>query len=609
MPKSTKKRLLLRIETVLKRLSKDLELDPHDLAYVLARTRAEGPSFVTKTLPQFAKYALACVQAGRFLTVAESGFTHFQWRRGAPVFMAGLLSEALSSTADAAKTATALARIRQFCEYFYKTCFGFEQSTLRAAENRYLTTDEQLCEPNKEWADTARRVFLNLFPLSARLLPHDLFSDGTRDGPGSFAGSESVASWGLTYEQYKRLPGHVIGSCRADLAGYAGYFKSYPSSPERVNLAREGKVADLRFVSKDSRGPRVISKEPYLLLKAQMAFQDKWVKILEKESRNRINFRDQSVNQELCRRASIDGKAATIDLKDASDRVSLSLVRTIFRDCPGLRFMVRNLRSTHVRLPSGRVHRLKKFANMGSGTCFPVLSVVVFLAATIGVARSLAIPYQDASRLVYVYGDDLICPTRCAMEVRTSLEQAGLLVNQDKSYTRGPFRESCGADYMRGYAVGPVRLTLRSAGLAPVRDYRNGVVPIDTDGSVLQLERHCRELVDHGLDNLATYYYGILERRLGDLPKVARLSPALGRYSLGEIPTLASREAYVPRSVHKFTSGACPYKGIGQALKASDGLGTDWNLIPLRYQIVLKKTVLEGASFAMYGLPDWVPSA
>lgn len=55
-----------------------------------------------------------------------------------------------------------------------------------------------------------------------------------------------------------------------------------------------------------------------------------------------------------------------------------------------------------------------------------------------------------------VYGDDIIVDHRLRYALPLVLKHFGFLVNSDKSYTSGSFRESCGADFYQGYNVRPV---------------------------------------------------------------------------------------------------------------------------------------------------------
>lgn len=595
-----RKRVLLHCRSIVKKLAIDLTIDPFSENYVLSRLEAEGISFLTKTLPRFSKFALTCCDRG-FISRDRSELTSFAWKRSSPAFLAGLLEKAISGCASA------LFRIRQFCDYFYKTVFSFTKNELADAAEKYICTDDEYEFSKIDWkmVEMGRKALFRLFPRLCSVTPDEVFGkSSTRDGPGAFASSGFIAkSHNVTFEEFKKLSTGTIGSHPRELDAYSGCFRAYPSSKEILLSQPDRKIADLVFVPKDSRGPRTISKEPYFLLKAQMAFADYMCRDLTMESKGRINFQDQTVNQHLSEQASVDGEKATLDLEKASDRLWLEVLRRMTLHVPFFRFIIRRMRSTHVRMPDKTVRRLKKFANMGSGLCFPTLSLVVFVASVLGVQATFHTSLELAAEMVYVYGDDVIVPKEAVLRVAESLKSFGLIVNNDKSFWQGNFRESCGADFYHGKSVAPVRLRLAGCEFDTVKEYRNGVLPVVSDSGILQLERHARELVQSGLIATSDYYYDNLENKLGPLPYVHMDSKGLGRVSLCENPKSVEQKLYVPFPVKKVTADACGYKGLGRAFKSQQGLGEDFCLTPLRRKLKLKRVVLGPAEICMYGDP------
>lgn len=605
-----RKRLVVHMRSVLARLARDLLLDPCDKHYVLRRLHLEGPSFVTKTLPAFSKYVLLCCEKQQWLSAPSVGLTNFAVKRNFPLFMRGLFIKAVTGCA------ISLSKIRQFCEYFYKTCFGFEKNTIKRAEQKYCTTDEEYDYEKIDWGKVSeiRKRIPTIFPSLAALVPSDLYRlVRPHDGPGAFADSENITRYSrFSIWEYKKLPGEKIGSCGQAQRPYAGYFRSYPSSPEPIKLCSVQTISDLRFVPKDSRGPRVISKEPLHLLRAQMSAGKAISRVLEEDTSGHVNFTDQTVNQTLARESSKTRKKATVDLKEASDRVWLAVVRALSRHCPALRYAI-TLRSTHVRLPSGRILRLNKLANMGSGICFPFLSLVVYATSVVAISVVHRLSINDAKACVNVFGDDLIVPTEYLSAVLLWLKSVGLVANDDKTFSQGYFRESCGGDYYHGIDVAPVRLRLSNEGLDPVKSYRNGSFPIISAAGLNQLDRHCRELRLGGLNSLADYYYGQLKARLGDLPYVSLDSPFLGIFDPSKIILGVSQKCYIPKVAYTLSDALCPYKGLGQSFASRDGLMQDWCLTPLRRHLQLKRRVPEWSELACFGrteqleevFPEW----
>jgi len=59
---------------------------------------------------------------------------------------------------------------------------------------------------------------------------------------------------------------------------------------------------------------------------------------------------------------------------------------------------------------------------------------------------------------VIVYGDDIIVPAHEYTRVASALKSFGFKVNEKKSFYKGHFRESCGADFFMGYDVSYVKV-------------------------------------------------------------------------------------------------------------------------------------------------------
>jgi len=183
--------------------------------------------------------------------------------------------------------------------------------------------------------------------------------------------------------------------------------------------------------------------------------------------RGLIGLNDQVPNQELAKEGSISGLLATLDLSEASDRVSMELVETVFARFPHFLEVLKATRSTHASLPpeynKGITIPLRKFASMGSALCFPVeamvfLTIIVSALLESGVFTRLG-PKQlySLQGSVRVFGDDIIVPTRHAVDVIEELEAFGLKVNRHKSFWTGKFRESCGKDWYDGHDVSYVK--------------------------------------------------------------------------------------------------------------------------------------------------------
>jgi hypothetical protein len=217
------------------------------------------------------------------------------------------------------------------------------------------------------------------------------------------------------------------------------------------------------FVPKTQKTPRVIAIEPVCMQYIQQGILRWLVPRIERGryTAGQVNFTDQSVNQKLALVSSKDSRFATMDLSEASDRVSSYLVDAMLESVPLFREHVFACRSTRAKLPDSTIVELSKFASMGSALCFPMEAMVFFciiVAARIRNANRHVTPrsVQKYSRDVYVYGDDLLVPSDEAPFVGHWLSIFGLKVNENKSFWTGKFRESCGTDAYNGDDVTPV---------------------------------------------------------------------------------------------------------------------------------------------------------
>lgn len=217
-------------------------------------------------------------------------------------------------------------------------------------------------------------------------------------------------------------------------------------------------------VPKTMKARRVIAIEPSYVMYIQQAL---WKSIRDETEgddilSNFIGFTDQTPNQRMAREGSINGTLATLDLSEASDRVSIQHVENLLRNHPHLREAAFAARSTHADV-LGRVIKLHKFASMGSALTFPLEAMIFLVIVFVGIERALNSPLTKRSinsfiGHVKIFGDDIVVPNEFAASVASELEAFGLKVNANKSFWSGNFRESCGKEYWRGYDVSVVRL-------------------------------------------------------------------------------------------------------------------------------------------------------
>lgn len=192
------------------------------------------------------------------------------------------------------------------------------------------------------------------------------------------------------------------------------------------------------FVPKNSKTDRSIAVEP----RWNIFFQKGVGRYIRRRlGKFGINLDDQTVNQRLAQTGSATGKYATLDLKAASDTVSREIVWELLPiDWADL---LDRLRSKVGSL-QGSPLIYEKWSSMGNGYTFELESLLFF---------AICSAFTDD---ISVYGDDLIVPSEHYHEVVEALHFFGFSTNVEKSFSAGPFRESCGADYFSGVKVTPI---------------------------------------------------------------------------------------------------------------------------------------------------------
>jgi hypothetical protein len=295
---------------------------------------------------------------------------------------------------------------------------------------------------------------------------------------------------------------------------------------EMVSIVSMGQELPVKVtpVPKTLKGPRIIAIEPCCMQFAQQGIRNWLYAKIESHwmTKGHVNFRDQSINQELALDASSTGQFATIDLSDASDRVPRELALEMFSSHPDLQAAVDACRSDSAVLPDGRiVSPLRKFASMGSALCFPVEAMYFYTICVVALLKEQNLPatprnVYNVSRGVYVYGDDIIVPSTNATTVLDHLQKYNCKVNSNKTFTSGSFRESCGIDAYAGVSVTPTYLRhMRPENRRQSREIVSWVAT-----SNLFYKR--------GYWRTTSFMRKCIDKLVGRLPYVSDTSPALG---------------------------------------------------------------------------------
>lgn len=212
------------------------------------------------------------------------------------------------------------------------------------------------------------------------------------------------------------------------------------------------------FVPKNWKTDRLIAIEPSFNVWCQLGAHEVLASRLAATGNS---ITDQTRNQELARVGSITNSYATLDLSSASNSLTTACVLTLLQP-PGCHnpwySYLCQVRSPTMEV-EGTPTRMEMFSTMGNGATF-VLETIIFLC----VAR--AVHSRLGGNSPSVYGDDIICDVSNVALVQRTLGFLGFRLNTEKSFSSGPFRESCGADWYNGKNVTPVyvdRLPLKKA--------------------------------------------------------------------------------------------------------------------------------------------------
>lgn len=455
---------------------------------------ARGLTFFTLDLPSLDEVLLQTLENGRlpgssFLTKNRSR-TDLR-----PRFLYGLWSHVIDSHGCLLQDAdpNAIFFLRQIFCFCKKLRVACSANRTENARRQYHAIESELLPPALRWQEDAidldrRCSFTDSFD-PRRLSERDMFNVVSEertirpvlrdlDFVAGLLASElgyfsPVEEGGSLVDEYRHGPGSVSDAdCRAfkydfphwdakldasfpyDWCGNASIIPdTWPSCHEPPSK--------LIAVPKTAKAPRLIASEP-----VSHQWCQQWIKneIVERSRHSIIgkfiSFDDQTLSQRLVESSSQTRSLATLDLSSASDRVSCRHVEALFganasllRLCHAARtrWVVDNLSTTREFL------QLKKFAAMGSALTFPVQSIFFLACALASLGCRSKKDVLSWVGKVRVFGDDIIVPNQAYAQLTSLLTHLGLVVNSQKSFTSGYFRESCGKDAYKGYDVTPVK--------------------------------------------------------------------------------------------------------------------------------------------------------
>lgn len=468
---------------LLAELGQELGVDTdHDRKTAVGRLESEGDGFLAITLPKFRKTLERSLAEGKW--VAQS-CTAFAMHKGLPRFLGGFL-ELIFRRADGVildePNPDAIRAFRQITGLFgsfqpegdLANGAGVSDRRLRAAFRGYIETDTQVLQHSRaltgEQLAEFRRTLDVVFGRLLRKLEYSVRTGALR--PRHTTGGTADRLRGNKKYTFPEWTDRL-----EELFPYADY--TVPSASllshrlcadgEGLNVVFRSPESELPVrviaVPKTREKPRIISMEPSYVQYMQKALGLLFAQQLKSDPliKDLIQLHRREHNQEAACLGSVNGKLATLDLSEASDRLSLRLVVEGFSRYP---WLVKAMEATR----SGRAEiagvtetplLLAKFASMGSNLTFPIQTIVFTTLALQGMAKArrtdVRSVLQDARSTVRVFGDDIIVPSDTVPSVIEELEAYGFKLNAHKSFWTGKFRESCGGEYYDGTDVSYVK--------------------------------------------------------------------------------------------------------------------------------------------------------
>lgn len=422
-----------------------------DVTTLERRLANEGESFLLITLPVLGKAIDLALQG--HVPLQTSAFKNISRRCALPRFLGGLLRRVFRDDGyirDEPCIRT-IRLLRQLCFWCGKLERRYRDEVLQSSTDEFRAVDAALPATRQELCVAGRLLAVAKSVVDLALSNIDgPINHGPKHGTGAVASGggavrkrhldhsytdlEKVfrpipwfASWRDVAEDHTRITGRFV--CKYGLDRLA-------------------------FVIKTVTDPRLICLTEAEYQWVQQSIMACMYNHLERVSlfRGHVNFTNQERNREMA----LDWSTYdTLDMSKASDRNSLAVFNWLFADTRIYRELLAS-RSPGAVLPDGTIVWYKKFAPMGSATCFPV-QALTYYALACAALHLAGMPISLALKKIYVYGDDLIVPHGYFSVIDEAFTSVGMKFNPSKCCTHGRFRESCGMDAYDGIEVTPIR--------------------------------------------------------------------------------------------------------------------------------------------------------
>jgi len=472
-----------------------------DVNYVASRLEHEGLSFLAITLADLGKATQKWLDQGFVVPSDLPAFKTAGGRSRLPAFLQGFYKRVFEPSSGVLlddPDVEAIYAIRQLLLMFSKIALpadslnGSTAQSVSPERERLAMSEFVQCEKEVKFYDSildpsykedfermSRVLFGSMFEWAEEILA--LQPLHPKHGPGAV--SDMLTSNGKYNQKIWTTRLQSVFPAEDYLSANSGYY-SGPRAPrcysesatahvyrgysDRIHLLEPDAEIPVRVVAvpKTLKSPRIIAIEPTCMQYMQQALFDLIRNGIERSYplSAMIGIDDQNPNRVMASYGSLSGDLATLDLSEASDRVSNQHVLSLFASHPLLLEAVQACRSRKADVPGHGIIRLAKFASMGSALCFPIEAMVFLTIIFLGIERELSAPLSEAtdilpfSQQVRVFGDDLIVPKEYVLSVVDELSVFGHKVNVSKSFWAGRFRESCGREYYEGQDVSIVKV-------------------------------------------------------------------------------------------------------------------------------------------------------
>jgi hypothetical protein len=427
-----------------------------DQATLRRRFSHEGLSFATQTLPNLFTDFL------RYLETGKPSYPSFKLVKSGkhPVFLRQLFAMVCECQCDDACTQS-MQCIYQLCHAFKKFRGPYKTSTLQKQLWSFVEDDVSL-----RYIDYFSDPLYPIL-LEARSYVKEIIGDMSPEfDVDLFVPVPGPGATNTPRRKNVRYRPHVLYDQLDEVFPYYEWYFSHPwdlvTDPKLYQSLRRvcAPSSRFKFVPKTYGKPRGICIEELETQHLQQALKRALYDRLESHplTKGFVNFTEQSINRKLALEASGTKGFATLDMSAASDRVSRTLVRYLFHDCPDMLDALMATSTRTISLPEGMIEfptdlPCEKFAPMGSATCFPIMALVHFVL--IKAILTLSRLPRTSIREIYVYGDDIIVRSECVDAIYAYLPFFGMKFNTEKSYSHSWFRESCGMHAYKGVEITP----------------------------------------------------------------------------------------------------------------------------------------------------------